>query len=128
MCSSRRFTRTSAAEGPDGTARSWRQAVGRITGGSIWGKTEIGHLEAGSCTGQRCSNNIIIITLFFLFFSQTGHFREFRLKSKIYGERLIMYNSHKTVNDTVFAFCFLNKWSERDQILCQLHFNYIYFA
>lgn len=30
-----------------------------------------------------CSDNAIIITAFSLFFSQTEHFREFRLKSKI---------------------------------------------
>lgn len=27
-------------------------AAGRVRAGSIWEKTEIGHLEGGSCTGQ----------------------------------------------------------------------------
>lgn len=39
--------------------------------------------KQGVAQARGCSDNVIIITASSLFFSQTEHFREFRLKSKI---------------------------------------------
>ena len=66
----------------------------RVSGGqqqAAYGKRQklaIWKEEVAQARG--CSDNAIIITAFSLFFSQTEHFRDFRLKSKINHETLMV--------------------------------------
>lgn len=87
MCCSRRFTRTSAAQGSDSRKHPQQPAV---TAGSIWEKTELSIHKQGVTQARGCDDGVIIITAYSLFFSQTELFMEFKLKSKINCETVMV--------------------------------------
>lgn len=94
-----------AQRGPGGMRRA-------LTAGSIWEKTEMGHLDTGNHTSWGCNDSVIIITVFSLFYSQTVHSRElgWSLKLIVKHSGCNMAAKRWTV---VLAFCFLNTECKR---------------